>query len=284
MKTHTPIVLTTDFGLSDPYVGVMKGVILTINPEAKIIDLTHQIQPQHIQQASFILGTSHKFFPSGSIHVVVVDPGVGTDRKAVLLITPAAKFLAPDNGVLSQVLSDFLDTPPKMSVTLPVPPQCTAYQLTNPDYWLHPVSNTFHGRDVFAPTAAHLSVDVDSLTVGEPLLELVWLPPSSPIQEGNAITGEVIYADHFGNLITNIQESSIPQSILGGTAEVSVEIKGHCIERLSRTFHGNPGQAYGEPLALMGSNGYLEIVVIDGSAQEILKVGSGEPVSLRFVE
>jgi S-adenosylmethionine hydrolase len=284
MTTHTPIVLTTDFGLSDPYVGVMKGVILTINSQAKIIDLTHQIQPQHIQQASFILGTSHNFFPSGSIHVVVVDPGVGTDRKAILLITPTAKFLAPDNGVLSQVLSDFLDIHPKMSGTLPVPPQCTAYQLTNPKYWLHPVSNTFHGRDVFAPTAAHLSVDVDPVTVGEPLLELVWLSPSRPIQEANGLTGEVIYADHFGNLITNIPESSIPQFMLGGAAKVSVEIKGHRIEELSRTFHGNPGQAYGEPLALMGSNGYLEIVVTDGSAQEILKVGSGEPVSLRFFE
>jgi len=284
MTTHTPIVLTTDFGLSDSYVGVMKGVILTINPQAKIIDLTHQIQPQNIQQASFILGTSHSFFPSGSIHVVVVDPGVGTDRKAILLLTPTAKFLAPDNGVLCQLLSGYLDTHPKISGTVPVPPQCTAYHLTNPDYWLHPVSNTFQGRDVFAPTAAHLSVDVDPMTVGEPLLELVWLPPSRSIQEGNGITGEVIYADHFGNLITNIKESSIPQSILGGTAQVSVEIKGHRIERLSRTFHGNPRQAYGEPLALMGSNGYLEIVVIDGSAQEILKVSFGEPVSLRFAE
>ncbi|MDA0733054.1 MAG: SAM-dependent chlorinase/fluorinase [Chloroflexi bacterium] len=278
ITTQAPIVLTTDFGLSDPYVGVMKGVILSINPQATIIDLTHQIQPQNIRQAAFMLGTSHNFFPKDSIHMVVVDPGVGTERKAVLLITPTAKFLAPDNGVLSYILSEHLDSLPEVAGVLPVPPQCSAYQLTNPDYWLHPVSNTFHGRDVFAPAAAHLSLDVDPNMMGEPLLNLVWRPPSKPVQANNRITGEVIYADHFGNLITNI-----PQSMLGGAAKVVVEIKGHRIGGLSRTFHGNPGRSSVEPLALLGSNGYLEIAMPDASAQGILKVGSGEPVSVRFV-
>lgn len=278
MTTSPAIVLTTDFGLVDPYVGMMKGVILSINSQAPIIDLTHQVQPRNVQQAAFILGASHHHFPKDSIHVVVVDPGVGTDRKAILLVTPTAKFLAPDNGVLSYVLADYIVAMPTYSGSLPVPTRCAAYQLTNSNYWHQPVSNTFHGRDVFAPAAAHLSLNVDPATVGEPLPALVWMPPSKPTQDGNRITGEVIYADHFGNLITDL-----PQSMLADTTRVVVEIKGHRIEGLSRTFHGNPGQAAGRPLALLGSYGYLEIAIPDGSAQEMLNSSSGEPVSVEFV-
>ncbi|MCS5656835.1 MAG: SAM-dependent chlorinase/fluorinase, partial [Dehalococcoidia bacterium] len=153
-----PVVLTTDFGLSDPYAGVMKGVVLSINPAATLIDLTHDIQPQNIRQGSFVLSASRRFFPPGSIHVAVVDPGVGTDRMAVLLVTPKASFLAPDNGLLSGVLKEYLVTPPPDSSRVPLPSSLTAYQLTNSEYWLHPVSNTFHGRDIFSPVAAHLSM------------------------------------------------------------------------------------------------------------------------------
>ena len=145
------IVLTTDFGTSDPYVGMMKGVILTISPGAAIVDLTHQVQPQNLQQASFILGVSHRFFPPGAIHVVVVDPGVGTGRRAILLTTPAARFVAPDNGILSGVLRQHLEAPPTEASRVPVPAGCTAFELTNAQYWRPPVSDTFHGRDIFAP-------------------------------------------------------------------------------------------------------------------------------------
>jgi S-adenosylmethionine hydrolase len=275
MTVAPPIVLTTDFGWSDSYVGVMKGVISSINPRVPVIDLTHQIQPQNLQQAAFILGTSRDFFPRDSIHVVVVDPGVGTGRKAVLLITPTARFLAPDNGVLSSVVAEHFDNRPGVAGVVPVPPQCTAYALNNPHYWLHPLSNTFHGRDVFAPVAAHLALGVPPGIVGEPLSELVWRPPLEPIQEGNRITGQVIYADHFGNLITNV-----PQSLLGGRDRVMVEIKSRRIDSLSRTFHDDPGPASVEPLALLGSNGYLEIAVADGSAREVLGIGPGETVHL----
>jgi S-adenosylmethionine hydrolase len=274
-----PIVLTTDFGLSDPYVGMMKGVILSINPHAVAIDLTHHIHPQNIQQAAFILGVSWRFFPRGSIHVVVVDPGVGTDRKAVLLITPSALFLGPDNGVFSYVLAEHLDNPADQPGFMPMPNQCSAYQLTNPEYWRHPVSSTFHGRDVFAPVAAHLSLGVKPETVGSPVSELVWLPRSQPLQEGNRIHGEVIYADHFGNLITNIHGS-----LVKGEAPVLVEIKGHEIPGLSRTFHDDAEPTNQELLALIGSHGHLEIAVPNGSAALALKAGPGEPVIASWLQ
>jgi hypothetical protein len=275
ITVQAPIILTTDFGRSDGYVGVIKGVISRINPRASVIDLTHQIQPQKVGQAAFILGACHNYFPIDSIHVVVVDPGVGTDRKAVLLVTPTARLLAPDNGVLSYVLAEHFDGDPATTGEMPVPAQCRAYRLNNPDYWLHPVSNTFHGRDVFAPVAAHLSLGVPPQTVGEPLSALVWRPPSRPVRDGNRITGEVIYADHFGNLITNV-----PEGLLAGSEGVIVEIVGHRINSLSRTFHDHPELATPGPIALLGSSGYLEIAIPDGSARDTLGVGAGETVQL----
>ncbi len=273
MSVDRPLVLTTDFGLSDPYVGVMKGVILSINPRASIIDLTHQILPQNLQQAVFLLGTNHKFFPRESIHLVVVDPGVGTDRKAVLLRTPDATFLAPDNGVLSGVLADYQSSIPDNLDLVPVPPQCTAYQLTNSDYWRHPVSSTFQGRDIFAPVAAHLSLGIEPASVGEPLTDLVWLPVPKPAMDGQRIIGRVLFADNFGNLITNI-----PGSMLMGAGDVLVEVKGCRIKGLSRTFHNENDPAPGHPLAILGSNGYLEIAVRDGSAAELIVPGNSETV------
>ena len=268
-----PIVLTTDFGLADPYAGVMKGVVLSINPVATLIDLTHQIQPQNIRQGSFVLGASHRFFPEDSIHVAVVDPGVGTDRMAVLLVTPTAKFLAPDNGLLSGVLGDYLDKPPPDPGRVPLPPSLTAYRLTNAEYWLHPVSNTFHGRDIFAPVAAHLSLGVLPEEVGQPVRDLAWLPSPKPTQEGDYLLGEVVYADHYGNLVTNI-----PVQELGDAAKVTVEIKGRKIHGLSQTFQSPEIDNEEGLLALGGSLGYLEIAVQNGSAALVLNAGPGEKV------
>jgi S-adenosyl-L-methionine hydrolase (adenosine-forming) len=271
-----PIVLTTDFGLADPYVGIMKGVIFNINPRTIIVDLTHQAQPQNLQQAAFILGSSFRFFPPNSIHVVVVDPGVGTERRATLLVTPDARFLAPDNGVLSHVVSNYLEkTPDGSPGMVPVPRECAAYQLTNSQYWLHPVSNTFHGRDIFAPVAAHLSLGIPPDAVGQRVSELVWLPLPLPNYQPDGIHGEVIYADHFGNLITNI-----PGEKLAGAGKVLVRIKGWRITRLSQTFHIGDIQAEANLLALIGSHGYLEIAVRDGSAALALGAGPGEPLSV----
>lgn len=278
MAGPPPIVLTTDFGASDPYVGVMKGVILTINPQATIVDLTHQIQPQNLQQASFILGTSHRFFPTGAIHVVVVDPGVGTDRRALLVDTPAARFLAPDNGVLSHVLEEYLEAPAAETGRVAVPPGCAVCELTNPEYWLHQVSNTFHGRDMFAPVAAHLSLGVAPKELGQPVADLVWLPLRQSQREGRRIRGEVIIADHFGNLITNI-----PAEWLAKAKGVRVEVKGRVIPRISRTFHDDSNQPEEDLLALIGSHGYLEIAIRDGSAALALSAAVGEPVLVSFL-
>ena len=274
------IVLTTDFGNSDPYVGMMKGVILTINPGATIVDLTHQVQPQNLQQASFILGASHRFFPPGAIHLVVVDPGVGTGRRALLVTTPNARFLAPDNGILSGVLGQLLESPPTEACRVPVPSGCAALELTNAQYWLHPVSDTFHGRDIFAPVAAHLSLGVAPEDLGPPLADLAWLPAVQPQREGRRIRGEVIYTDHFGNLITNIPTEWLVEA--GKTAELRVEIKGRIISRLSRTFHDDSSQSEEDLLALIGSHGYLEIARRDGSAALALSVAAGEPVLVSF--
>ena len=268
-----PIVLTTDFGAASPYAGVLHGVVLRINPSATIVDLTHQIQSQNIRQGSFILGTNYRFFPEGSIHVAVVDPGVGTNRKPLLVVTPTARFLAPDNGLLSSILSDHLREIPRQSGLVPLPPDCAAYYLTNSRYWLNPVSHTFHGRDIFAPVAAYLSLGVSPDQLGEPAREIVWLPTPQPARHGANLTGEILYIDHFGNLVTNI-----PVQELADAATLEVEIKGHRINQLSRTFHHQePGQA-GALLALVGSHGYLEIAVTDGSAASYLGANTGEPV------
>ncbi len=197
-----PVVFTTDFGLADPYAGVMKGVVLGINPRATIVDLTHQIQPQNVRQAAFALGNSYRFFPAEAIHVVVVDPGVGTSRRAVLLVTPRGRFLAPDNGVLSHVLRDCLDHPPERAGRVGVPSGLAAYSLTNSQYWLHPVSHTFHGRDIFAPVAAHLSLGVPPEDLGDRVQDLAWLPAPAPVYEGHRVQGEVIDVDYVGSLRT----------------------------------------------------------------------------------
>ena len=265
-----PIVLTTDFGVADPYAGVMRGVILGINPQAQIIDLTHQIRPQNIVQAGFVLGTNYPFFPTGSIHVAVVDPGVGTDRRALLLVTPKASFLAPDNGILSYVIRDYLGQTLGNPGLISLPSGLTAYSLTASQYWLHPVSKTFHGRDIFGPVAAHLSLGVEPNRFGQPVNQVLWLPISQPAVKCAAITGEVIYADHFGNLVTNI-----PEKALRNSGFVQVEIKGRRISRLSQTFH--PGEGSGEEtlVALVGSHGYLEVAVPNGSAAGTLGADIG---------
>ena len=270
-----PIVLTTDFGLSDPFVGVMKGVVLSINPRATVIDLTHQIQPQNVSQAAFVLGTTHRFFPAGSIHVVVVDPDVGTSRQALLLVTPHSSFLAPDNGVLSYVLGDYAEDPPAEAGKIGVAPALTAYNLSNSQYWLHPVSHTFHGRDIFAPVAAHLSLGVPPEALGEPAQELAWLPAPQPTIEGGSIRGEVINVDRFGNLVTNIPEGAL--SISGKT---EIGIKGRLIKELSRTYHDGGQSTPPGLVALIGSNGFLEIALPSGNAALTLEADVGEPVQV----
>lgn len=274
-----PIALTTDFGWSDAFVGVMKGVILTINPQAVIIDLTHDIPPQQVAAGAFVLGVNHSYFPPDAIHVAVVDPGVGTERRAVLLVTPTAKFVAPDNGLLSYILKEYLEAPPEQPGTVALPPELAAYELANPNYRRQPVSRTFHGRDVFAPAAAYLSLGRPPQTFGPPLTELVWQPPPMPERRDGGLAGEVIYIDRFGNLITNIRAEELPR----GTLQITVG--GWVIAGLSSTFH-DPAAARAEAaglpqlIALIGSNGYLEIAVPDGNAARVLGLGVGAAVGV----
>lgn len=270
-----PIVFTTDFGLADPYVGVMKGVVLGINPRAALIDLTHQISPQNVRQAAFVLAYSAPFFPPGSVHVVVVDPQVGTSRRALLLVTPQARFVAPDNGVLSYVVRDYLDSPQQREDRVRIPQGLAAYSLTNSEHWLHPVSHTFHGRDIFAPAAAHLSLGISPESLGERVDDMGWLPAPQPVVAAGAIRGEVVYIDHFGNLVTNI-----PAQALAELSTAQVKVKGRIIRGLSRTFHDPSTRLAGGLLALIGSHGHLEIALRDGSAARSLGADVGEGVEV----
>ena len=272
------LVFTTDFGLSDSYAGVMKGVALGINPNLRLIDLTHQVAPQNVAQGAFVLGVSYRYFPADAIHVAVVDPGVGTSRRPILLQTPHSSFVAPDNGLLSRVLSGYLPDPPASSGTVQVPPSLRAFHLTNSDYWLHPVSSTFHGRDVFTPVAAHLSLGVAPESLGEPTTELAWLPLASTRVTREGISGEIIYCDVYGNLISNI-----PASLLEGRKIGEVRIRGRAIRRLSATFLDIPNDTSPpELIALFGSHGYLEVAVPNGSAAILLSSGPGEPLAVTF--
>ena len=270
MHDRRPITLTTDFGTQDPYVGVMKGVILGINPGATIVDITHEIQPQAISQGAFIVATSHRFFPKGTIHVAVVDPGVGTSRAAMLLVTGSAYYLAPDNGLLSFILREgsSREAGPADGCRVPVPPEYQAYHLTNPDLWVHPVSSTFHGRDVFAPVAAHLSLGLPVERVGQRVYNVVWLPLNEPRWESGRLVGEIVHIDRYGNLISNIPPSLLPEA-----AAVTIEVKGHAIAGISPSYEEG-----GWLLAVVGSHGTLEVSVRNGSAARRLQAAVGDVI------
>lgn len=275
-----PIVFATDFGLADAYVGMMRGVISSINPHAAVIDLTHGIGPQDVSHGAVALADACPYFPDGSIFVAVVDPGVGTDRPAILLETPQHRFVAPDNGLLTLVCrgydGDFGDT----DTTGPehVPNGCQAWRLTNSSYWHHPVSATFHGRDVFSPVAAHLSAGVSSAAVGDPTSSITALSMPIPRPEGNAVRGRIIFADAFGNLISDITADILADmGITGREAEAVTSIAGREIVGLSRTFHDPPVGGF---KALLGSHGRLEVALVDGNAAATLGAGSGTDIVL----
>ena len=266
------ITLLTDFGLVDPYVGVMKGVILGIAPTATVIDLTHDVPPQDILQGAFLLDTSWRSFPTGTIHVAVVDPGVGGERRALLVQGPEHTFLAPDNGLLSFVLpkekKEKIAFKPYIG---PVPAGFNAYALTNAKYWRHPVSPTFHGRDIFAPVAAHLSLGVLPEEMGEPVTSLTRLALPEARWLGDLLAGYVLHIDRFGNLVTNVPEALLRQE---GQA-LTIEIGGRSITGLSLTYATGKGLA-----ALIGSHGNLEIAVRDGSAAQLLGAKVGDTVKV----
>jgi S-adenosylmethionine hydrolase len=269
---RTPIALLTDYGLSGPYVGALKAVILSINPEAAVFDLTHEIGPQQVEEGAFVLAQALPYLPRGAVCVAVVDPGVGTARRAIALRTERATFVGPDNGLFSGALDTRpgAETKPGSTTLVPLGPACEAVELVNPEFFLQPVSNTFHGRDIFAPVAAHLTLGRRLSDLG-PALETVQAFPSwrSPQRPDGALAGRVIFIDGFGNLITDVVADDLPQ----GPGRLSVQIAGREFTGLQHSFQDGP-----EYVVYVGSSGYLEVAKRNGNASEALHAERGAPV------
>jgi len=265
------ITLLTDFGVNDEFVGVMKGVILSVNPAARIVDITHAVDPQDILQAAFLINAAWSYFPTGTVHVVVIDPGVGSQRSIVAIQKAGHIFLAPDNGVLTLLLeaNDIGE----------------AVRVENPEFFLHPVSDTFHGRDIFAPVSAHLSAGLVMRQLGTDILprQLIRLSiPKTKAIRPNELSGIIISVDRFGNLITNIHQSELKcVDDLSDGREPEIAIGDQTIVGIHRSFHQ---ASAGESLAIIGSRGYLEIAVNCGNAAALFKAKRGDPVHVRWQE
>lgn len=262
MKAAGIITLITDFGLSDPYAGIMKGVILTINPHAGIIDISHQIKMGHITQAAYFLLESYRFFPKGTVHIAVVDPGVGGGRRPILLETQNHFFVGPDNGLFWPIIRSHQ--------------QIKIIHLTERKYFLSDVSHTFHGRDIFASVAAHLSGGIDPLKMGTAINDPVSIKVASPEQKKNILSGQVIHVDHFGNLITNIHRKALEQ-FLGGAFPIIMAgtLK---IDGMLKTYMDTDE---GMPLALIGSSDCVEIAVNLGRACDHVDMDSEDIIGIK---
>jgi S-adenosyl-L-methionine hydrolase (adenosine-forming) len=254
------ITLMTDFGIKDGNVGVMKGVIWNIASHAQIADLSHTISPQNIAEAALILLRSAPYFPDGTIHVVVVDPGVGTERRPIAARLGGQAFVGPDNGLVTMLLERV------EAQGLPV----QFVHLNKPRYWLPEVSHVFHGRDIFASAAAHLANGVPLDELGTTIRDPVRLPLSRPEQTADGWQGEVIHIDHFGNISSNIRLEH-----LGHPAQVQVRLCETTIDGMVQTFGERPS---GTLVALYGSTGNLIVSVVNGSAAELLKAKVGDRV------
>ena len=253
------ITLTTDYGTGDHLVGVMKGVILKLNPEARIVDITHDVMPFDILDAALVIGQVYSIFPPKTIHVVVVDPGVGSARRPILVTGDQHYYVAPDNGVLSMVFER--------------EPKVTVRHITAEHYFLNPLSNTFHGRDIFAPVAAWLSKNWQTPSFGDEVTDYVRFTMPKPKVAGSTIKGVVLKVDNFGNLITNLTPEDVPQVISGGKFKITAG--GRDIDKLSQTYsYGAPG----EVVAVIGSSGFLEISVNKGNASKSLNMQRGAEV------
>jgi S-adenosyl-L-methionine hydrolase (adenosine-forming) len=256
------VTLTTDFGLKDSYAAEMKAAILGISPNAAIIDVTHKIEMFNVRMGAFVLASAVPYFPDGSVHVAVVDPGVGTPRRPIVIQTKKAFFVGPDNGVLVLAAQ-------KQSIE-------KIHELANPQLMLPKVSNTFHGRDVFAPAAAHLLNGVKPAEFGPEIREAAEAEFVKVKRKNDALTGEVLHVDGFGNIITNISELEVEQNRVKGA--VNVELTSF---KLKLAFC----RAYGEmkphePLALIGSHGFLEISINQGNAAEKFKAKAGDTITV----
>jgi S-adenosylmethionine hydrolase len=292
------ITLTTDFGQADGYVGMMKGVILGYYPPAQVVDLSHEIAPQDVAGGAFVLYRSYTYFPPDTIHVAVVDPGVGSTRQALALVTERGLFVGPDNGLFTYVLRDAVaqaagiigergGVPPVWNpvfdldaalVATPPARLPQAYALMNPTYWLPAQSATFHGRDVFAPVAAHLARGLAPAHLGPtlPLEGLTLLPHLTPQLGPDLVEGRVISIDRFGNLITNIAAGLLPR--LGPLDTLQITLGRYRLHGVQPTYAAAP---IALPMVLINSAGLLEIAVRDGHAAHELGVGLGTVVRCR---
>lgn len=275
------IALLTDFGTVDSYVGVMKGVMLGIRSQTRFIDITHAVQPQNVRQAAFVLMNAYRYFPTGTVFLVVVDPGVGSARRPLVVSAGGYLFVGPDNGVFSYILNEWDDA--------------TLLEPTEGRFLLPQVSSTFHGRDVFAPVAAHLAADVPLQSIGLVVTDPVMLPsPSLEVRDGS-ITGEVVHVDHFGNVVTSIgamqwaggETLSLTPRFGEMRESVLVDARRAVVNAGVATLNGiRQTYAQAEPgtlLATVGSDGFLEVAMNHGNAarQTGLAIGDRVELSLR---
>ena len=247
------ITLLTDFGLKDPYVGIMKGVMLSINPEATIIDITHDIMPQNIEEAAFLIEEYHRFFPPGTIHMAVIDPTVGSERRPIIASKDNNIFIGPDNGLFTLILDD-----------------AEVYLIENPDFMLKEVSSTFHGRDIFAPAAAHASTGFHPSAFGRTISNPVRLDNMLPTKEGHSLKGRIIRFDRFGNAITNIKIDFLKDFL--GNRSFEVRVGGMIFTALSKSYYES------EFTCLIGSSGYLEFGYFKGSFKDKCNVTKNDAV------
>ncbi|MBI3378016.1 MAG: SAM-dependent chlorinase/fluorinase [Nitrospirae bacterium] len=263
MQNNPIITLTSDFGYKDPFVGMMKGVILSINPLAKIIDITHGISPHNIKEAALTIGMSHSFFPPKTVHVVVVDPGVGSSRRPILVITDHAYFIGPDNGVFSLIYNSKNET-------------LKVIHLTSEHYFMPDKGPTFHGRDIFSPAAAWLTKGIESVNFGEAITDYVTLHfPSASRPEEKAVEGEVIYIDRFGNAITNIKALDL-NMLYGINPEGKIKI---IVKERHTELRSHYSQVPDKGLyALVNSTEYLELFTYKGNASSVFDIKVGDVV------
>ena len=269
------ITLLTDFGMADHYVPAMKGVILSINPKATLVDICHQVQPQNIAQAAFLLDTTWKYFPQGTIHLVVVDPEVGSQRQAIILKHHSAFFVAPDNGVLSYLLADE-EQPAHYAPSYSLEPRklgpgLKAVALSNRRFWRPSVSATFHGRDILAPVAAHLSLGVPLEEFGKLVSKLLAFHLPRPRRSQDNLVGHIIHIDGFGNLISDIRSADLP------SADLCIEVAGQRIKGLAQYYAQKEGM-----MALIGSSDRLEIAQRNGSAAALTGARLGDEITVKL--
>jgi S-adenosyl-L-methionine hydrolase (adenosine-forming) len=257
------ITLLTDFGTQDGFVGIMKGVIWRINPQAQIADLTHEVTPQNILEGALTLARCVPFFPPGTVHIAVVDPGVGSERRPMAARLGSQFFVGPDNGLITLLLE-------KMETEGQV---IQVIQLDQPRYWLDPVSRSFHGRDIFAPAGAHLSNGIPLQFLGSPLVDPVRLIIPQPESTDSDWQGQIVAIDHFGNCATNL-----PINIIEENQKFTVEFQGHEIHGMVKSYAENP---IGELIALIDSDNRISIAIVNGNAAQKLQARLGDPVKIK---